>query len=174
MYYFIMRQIGFINLENVSEDEAKGYKKRQAARAIVFDNEGKIALLHATKNFYYKLPGGGIEENETIEEALKRACLEEIGCNVEVVGELGFTLEYRKKYNLSQISHCYIAKLVGKKGTPKLEKDEIEEGFETTWFSLNEALEMVKNSKPTIYEGPYMVTRDTLLLEAALQNNLKI
>ena len=164
-----MKQIAFINLENVSEIEASEYKVRNAARAIVFDNDGMVALLNATKEHYYKLPGGGIEKGEDNETALKRECNEEIGCDIKIIKELGSTLEYRKKYNLKQTSYCYIAKLVGEKGVPHLEQDEINEGFETVWLPLAEALKKVRESKPTVYEGSYMVSRDTALLEAAVK-----
>lgn len=164
-----MEHIKTINLENVSEDEAKSYKVREAARAIVFDANGLVALLHATKNYYYKLPGGGIEKGESMEEALDRECAEEIGCHCKITGELGMTIEYRKQLNLKQISHCYLAEIVGEKGIPKLEPSEIEEGFETVWFPIEEAFKKVSESKPTIYEGPYMVTRDTALLKKAME-----
>lgn len=162
-----MEQIEIINLENVSEEEVNKYKVREAARAIVFDDNGSVALLHATKNYYYKLPGGGIENGETNEMALSRECNEEIGCKVKIDKEIGFTVEYRKKYNLKQISYCYIAKLVGEKGIPKLEQSEIDEGFETVWLPFKDAINKVRDSKPTIYEGPYMVARDTILFETA-------
>ena len=162
-----MHQLGLINLEDVSQEEIAGFWVREAARAIVFDGDGNVALLHATKNNYYKLPGGGIEEGEDNEAALKRECLEEIGCKVEIIGEVGMTIEYRKKYKLNQISYCYIAKVVGEKGTPKLEKDEIEEGFETIWLPIDEALRKVKESKKIIYEAQYMIARDTALLDVA-------
>ncbi len=166
-----MDQIKLINIRNVSDEEAGGYKTREAARAIVFDEKKSIALLHATKTFYYKLPGGGIEKGETKEEALKRECLEEIGCNVKIIDELGLTVEYRKEFNIKQISYCYIADLIGEKGIPHLEKDEAEEGFETTWVPLEDAIEKIKASKPTVIDGPYMVTRDLALLQAVKEKS---
>ena len=126
-----MEHIKTINLENVSENETKSYKIREAARAVVFDTNGLVALLHATKNFYYKLPGGGMEKGETMEEALDRECVEEIGCHCKITRELGITTEYCKQFELVKISYCYLAEIVGEKGNPKLEASEIEEGFET-------------------------------------------
>ena len=164
-----MEQFKLINPENVSDSEADKYLIRKAARAIVFDKNKSIALLHATKNYYYKLPGGGIEEGEDNEMALKRECKEEIGCVVKIIKELGSTVEYRKRYNLKQISYCYIAELVGEKGVPDLEQDEIDEGFETVWMSIEDALKKVKESKPTIYEGQYMTARDIILIEQAIK-----
>lgn len=168
-----MEEIAFINIENVSEEEAENFKSRESARAIVLDSDNHVAMLHATKTFYYKLPGGGIELGETNEIALRRECKEEIGCDVEIVKELGSTLEYRKKYKLKQISYCYIAKVKGEKGTPKLEEDEEAEGFKTVWLPIEEALQKVIESKPTIYEGQYMNTRDIALLKQAIKT-LKI
>lgn len=164
-----MEQIAFINIENVSEEESGNFKSREFARAIVLDSDNYVAMLHAAKTFYYKLPGGGIELGETNEIALRRECKEEIGCDVEIVKEFGSTLEYRKKYKLKQISYCYIAKVKGEKGTPKLEKDEEAEGFETVWLPIEEALQKVIESKPTIYEGQYMNTRDIALLKQAIK-----
>ena len=166
-----MKKIALINLENVSEQESSTYRIREAARAVVFDENEKVALLHATKNGYYKLPGGGIEKGEDISKALERECQEEIGCDIEVEKELGLIIEYRKKFNLKQTSYCYIAKLSGKKGTPHLMESEIEEGFETVWFPLEEAYRVVSQSKPTIYEGPYMVARDSAFLSAAIKKS---
>jgi 8-oxo-dGTP diphosphatase len=162
-----MKQIVLINLENVSDREAAEYEIREAARAIVFDENNLVALLHATKNNYYKLPGGGIEAGETKEIALKRECVEEIGCNIEIINELGSTVEYRKKYQLKQTSFCYVVKVIGEKGEPKLEPDEIEEGFKTIWVSIDDAIKKVNESTPAVYSGSYMVARDTALLEAA-------
>jgi len=164
-----MKQIKLINLENVSEEGVGKYRSRESARGIVFDENNNVALIHATNYHYYKLPGGGIEAGETNDVTLNRECKEEIGCNVKAIQELGITVEYRKLYNLKQTSYCYIAKLVGKKGTPKLEPDEINHGFETVWVPLEDALNKVRNSKLVVYEAQYMVARDTVLLETAIE-----
>jgi len=164
-----MKQIKLINLENTTEDEASRFSIREATRAVIFDSNNQVALLYSTKNKYYKLPGGGIEEGESPEIALDRECKEEIGCEVEITKELGMIIEYRKRYTLKQISYCYLAKVVGDKGTPELTQDEIEEGFETVWMPLEEAV-TVSNviGDPTVYEAPYMVARDSAFLEEAL------
>lgn len=160
-----MKELALINPENVSTEEAQSYRTREAARAVVFDETNLVALLHATKNLYYKLPGGGLDENEDAVAALKRECLEEIGCDIEVTEELGLTIEYRRKYGLKQTSYCYVAKLVGRKGVPDLTDDEIAEGFQTVWLPLDEAIKAVAESTPIVYEGIYMNSRDKIILE---------
>lgn len=144
------------------------HKERRAARGVVFDHEGKIALLHATKNGYHKLPGGGIEGEEDPISAFKRETLEEIGCAITDIRPLGMIEEYRNKFELHQISDCYAAQLEGEKGVPHLEPDEIAEGFETVWVELPDALQIL-NAETTnqLYESRFIVARDIAILKAA-------
>ena len=163
-----MKQLKLINPENVSEEEVKSYKVREAARAVVVDEDGKIALLHVAKENYYKLPGGGIEEGEDKMKALERECQEEIGCAVEVMSEVGSIVEYRKIFSLKQTSYCYVAKLKGLKGETSFTDDEKENGFEQVWLSYDEAFKALTESKATSVEGSgYIVPRDTAFLEEA-------
>ena len=124
-----MKLLAVVNPENAVEEEISKFKLRQAARAVVFDRDGRVALLNVSKKNYHKLPGGGIEAGESVLDALKRECREEIGCEIEVMGEIGEIVEYLKMFNINQTSFCYMAKLVGEKGEPAFMPDEIEDGF---------------------------------------------
>ena len=55
-------------------------KIRKGARGIIINHDGKIAVFNKVNKNEYKLPGGGINEGETPEEAFKREALEETGC----------------------------------------------------------------------------------------------
>jgi len=163
-----MKQLQLINPENVSEIEVKDYQTREAVRAVVFDKDERIALLHVSKENYYKLPGGGIENTENKMNALERECKEEIGCDIEVINEIGSIVEYRKIFNLKQTSFCYFAKVKGYKGMPDFTDDEKENGFEQVWLSYDEALKALTGSKATSIEGSsYIVPRDILFLKEA-------
>jgi ADP-ribose pyrophosphatase YjhB (NUDIX family) len=147
--------------------EAKLYRERRAARALVFDREGNIALLHATNKSYHKLPGGGIETEEDVVQALKRECLEEIGCNIENIKELGLIEEFRNDFNLHQISYCYTADLDGEKGQNQLEEDEVADGFEPVWMNPDEAIKTLESERTSIenYEGKFICLRDLTFLK---------
>jgi 8-oxo-dGTP pyrophosphatase MutT (NUDIX family) len=165
-----MKQLRIINPENVSEEEIKDYRAREAARAVVFDENGKIALLHVSKENYYKIPGGGVEEKEDKMIALRRECREEIGCDIEVINEIGSVVECRKIFHLQQVSYCYLAKVKGQKGIPSFTEDENNNGFELLWLSYDEALKFLTECKATSIEGSaYIVPRDTTFLKEAKQ-----
>lgn len=141
------------------------YTERRAARAIVFDSEKKIALLHVTKKSYHKLPGGGIENGEEIKSALQRETLEEIGCVVENIRELGIVEEYRNKLELHQISYCFTADLKGEKGQNQLEESEIADGFVPVWVTLEDAIKILESEIGVEdYGGKFITERDLAFL----------
>lgn len=157
-----------LNPENATNTEVKEYQLRQAARAVVFDDAGNVAILHVRNEKYYKLPGGGIESGEDTIAALKRECLEEIGCEIEVIDELGSIVEFRKMWRLQQTSYCYVAKVTGKKGEPQFTQEEIDDGFEQLWLPYPEALLRISNNRASNLEGSsYIVPRDSIFLESA-------
>lgn len=163
-----MKPLKLINPENASEEEVKNYQVREAGRAVVLDNESMVALLHVTKENYYKLPGGGLEDEEDKIIALKRECIEEIGCDIEVTNEIGTIVEYRKIFSLKQISYCYLAKIKGEKGIPDFTEKEKEGGFEVVWVGFDEAMKLVSSSKAENLEGSlYIVPRETEILSEA-------
>jgi 8-oxo-dGTP pyrophosphatase MutT (NUDIX family) len=145
----------------------KENKYRKAVRAVVMDDNNKVALINVSKLNYYKLPGGGIEGEESMEQALKRECLEEVGCDVNIGAEIGSVLEHRDKINTDQESFCFLTKAVGKKGQPALVGYEITDGFEPVWADIDEAILLVENSKPTSYDGPFIKIRDFVFLKKA-------
>lgn len=163
-----MKIIKLINPENVSEAEVNNYRVREAGRAVVVDDEGLVALLHVTSEKYYKIPGGGIEKGEDKLAALKRECVEEIGCDIDVVADIGITVEYRKIFNLKQISYCYFAKVKGEKGESLLTRSEKKAGFEQVWLPYPEAIKVISDNIATSVEGhDYIVPRDFAFLSEA-------
>ena len=60
--------------------EFNNLKERVASRGIVIKEDGKIAVFYKSNKEQYKLPGGGLENNEIVYETFKREVLEETGC----------------------------------------------------------------------------------------------
>lgn len=141
------------------------YKKRLAARAVLL-NKKKIALLYVSSQEYYKLPGGGVEEKETIEEALGREMLEETGCTIKIISDIGAVVEYRTHIGILQTSNCFIAE-AKTEGTPEFDEGEKTAGYKLEWKSIDNAIKAVHESNPADYEGKFIVKRDLIFLKAA-------
>lgn len=71
---------------------------RLSSHAVITDQNNNILLLKATYGeFGWGLPGGALDQQETIHEALIRECKEELGCQVQIEYLSG--LYYHHQYN---------------------------------------------------------------------------
>ena len=163
-----MQLLKIINPENVSENNIVNWEYRKAARAVIFDNENRIGLLNVKNKNYYKLPGGGVEENEDIEIALDRECEEELGVRIKVIKEVGSIIEYRSQFKLCQTSYCFLAKTSSEKNAPNFTEEEKSEGFEAVWVEPEEALKLLNLKQTSDYEGKFIEERDFCFLNKAL------
>lgn len=166
---------------NIKEKKLVNPKRRTAARGIIENKDGKIAIFYKSKMNEYKLPGGGVDPGEDKIEAFKREALEETGCKIKNIEELGITIEEESQSNFIQKSYVFKSKV--SKNTNKLEitDREKEEGAELIWLYPNEALEKMKDSidliKESRYENKYnssfIIKRDVSILEYFLNNTSK-
>ncbi len=137
------------------------YKLRKAARALVFNRDNQIAILFVSKNNYHKLPGGGVEKNEDLLTALKREVLEETGCNINVSPQsVSATIEYRDDFQQLQISYCYTADVTDVARDTSFTKQEVSDGFQLKWVSLEGAINTLRNDQPNNYLGKFIRRRD--------------
>ena len=153
-------------------------KLRLGARGIVIREDGKIAIFNKSNKNEYKLPGGGLEGEEKPEEAFKREVLEETGCEVEIIENLGTTEEYKSLNNFKQISYVFVGKVLRDTKQLNVTKKEKDEGAKLLWAKPLEALELIRkcidNLKDSQYEDVYatkfVVLRDRRILEYYLKN----
>ncbi|WP_051507360.1 bifunctional GNAT family N-acetyltransferase/NUDIX hydrolase [Saccharibacillus sacchari] len=145
-----------------------GFALRQAARAVLTDGAGRMALMHVAKDGYHKLPGGGIEPGEDVYSALRREMREESGAEIEVTGTIGMTAEYIAEYKLKQFSYAYSAELVGSPGESAFTEEEQAGGFAAMWVKPDEALSLMENDQPKSYSGHFIRCRDLAILRAYL------
>jgi 8-oxo-dGTP pyrophosphatase MutT (NUDIX family) len=60
---------------------------RVTAKALIFDDEGRLLLLR-NHDDNWELPGGGWEHDESFDDCLRREIHEELGAEVATVGEV--------------------------------------------------------------------------------------
>lgn len=101
------------------------YIRRPAVYGLMFNEaNGKIGIIQCDGEYF--LPGGGIEENETHEQCLKREAIEEMGMEVEMGAFIGRANRYFYStgefvYYLNE-GYFYLCKMGRQLGEP-LESD---------------------------------------------------
>ena len=116
---------------------------QKRARAIIVEN-GKLLTFKRNKDhkIYWVLPGGGVEEGETIEQTLKRECMEELGVDVEVQEKLFEYVYAHEKFGPQHedFYHCVITG--GELGTGNGPEYQPNSGYEGTreiqWLEIKE------------------------------------
>ena len=155
---------------------------RYGARGIVVNDNGEIAIFHKRLKNEYKLPGGGIEKNENIIDAFRREIMEETGCEISNIEELGITIEEKGLTNFCQISYIFIANVINNTHKLHMTKKEQDEGGEILWLLPDEAYTKVLNSVNNVigsiyddrYKSMFMVKRDAMILSYYLELKKKI
>ena len=144
-------------------------KPRLKARAVLLDEKGSMALMHITNFGIYVLPGGGVEEDEDLETALRREMLEETGCQIEIIQELGYIDENRLEHDDTLISNYWLAKVVGEIGSPQMTEEEIETGTQLQWHTPENALRLIKGWTPETYQQKFLQLRDIIVMNEAIE-----
>jgi 8-oxo-dGTP diphosphatase len=110
------------------------YVPRPGAYGIIMDDKERfVAVVH---NGEYFLPGGGLRENESPEDALKREIVEETGYTADIGEKIGEANEYVYSpaddtyYN--RLGTFYFARITGKASL------EVKREHEFRWVILDE------------------------------------
>ncbi len=117
---------------------------RDVVRGIVISGN-KILVVYPKDELIYGTPGGGIETNESKEEALKREMLEEVGATqLEIIAYLGKITSYRKKFdedlNFIPTHHLYLVDIKSW-GNQSLIAYEIALGLSYNFMDIDEVIE---------------------------------
>ena len=125
--------------------------KRQAARAVVLDPEGRIFLQESkdpadpSKGSWWELPGGGIDPGESSAEAVARELYEECGFAEVEVGEVLWDQRVQftfARIDFDQTEQIHLARLPRAEAWDPKQLEAIEAlAFITArWWTIDEVL----------------------------------
>jgi len=147
---------------------------RTAVRAVTLRGTN-ILMIYSSMVGDYKFPGGGVNEGESHEQALRREVQEECGMSLAKVGrEIGSVVEYNlpmeKDYDaFRMISHYYQCDVLNDIGLQKLEGYEKDLGFVPVWIDIDQAIETNRLLLDSEYP-PEWLQRETFVLQYLKQN----
>ncbi len=127
-----------------SQNAPVGYQDRPTVKAVVMDEGQKQVLL-----FSGSLLGGGVENGETDEEALKRECLEEAGISIEIIKPLGTVIQFRDILKKRYEVHGFLVRHLEKLSEPT-DMNEGKKRRVLLWRSIPDAISMLKTSIESI------------------------
>lgn len=116
-------------------------KLRIACRGILVDGN-KILLSHEVKQGKYVLPGGGLEEGETLFQCCEREVQEETGYIVKAKEHIIEVREYDE--DTLHESHIFTCEIKNH-GERHLTQHEVNIDMTPEWFLIDDALEIFKS-----------------------------
>ena len=105
---------------------------RIIARAIIFDDDGFFYFVRAERDDDFgratliETSGGGVEDGEDLETAIKRELKEELGAEAEVICKIGVVSDYYNLIHRHNLNNYFLCKAKSF-GDKHLMRDEIED-----------------------------------------------
>lgn len=152
---------------------------RNIARGIVVDNDGYFYFVHVSRDddfglaSYIETSGGGVEDMEDLDSAIKRELSEELGANVKVITKIGVVSDYYNKIHRHNINHYFLCK-VSSFGNKHMTDDEIKKWhLSTIKLTYDEAINSYLNGMNTKI-GRLVANRELPILKRAQEilNNI--
>lgn len=145
---------------------------RLIARAIVVDNEDNFYFVRANRDDDFgkatliETAGGGVEDGEDLDTAIKRELKEELGVDVEVICKIGVVSDYYNLIHRHNINNYFLCKTISF-GDRHLTRDEIEDfHLSTLKLKYEEALTEYEKCRCTKL-GRLVANREVPVLKRA-------
>jgi len=120
-------------------DKNKKYIKRPGAYGIICNDDDLIAIIKTEAGYF--LPGGGIENEESPEECLKRECLEEIGAEISALDNFAYGNYYfhstTSNADMESMGHLFTCQI------DKFLEVKTETDHELIWLETEQAINLL-------------------------------
>lgn len=145
--------------DDLSLDDVSHLTPRVGARAVLKVNDTYCLIYNAHWNLY-TLPGGGVEQGETYEEALKREVLEETGFYIKNIKK---TVVLKEHFADSiWHHHFFYCEADGAQQAPSLTKEEIDAGMTTVFKPFDAVLDCFLNHETNRLHSSAIYNREFL------------
>ena len=166
-----MKRLFVVDQKNYNENWPRFV--RPSVRGIVW-REDKVAMIHSDRYDGYIFPGGGIEPDESLEQALLREVNEETGLTIipESIKEYGSVLSMFKRHNdeiFVQENYFYFCQAEEEIGIQTLDSYEAAEKYTLAFITPEEALRINRMPGHGTAEGSAWFERDIMILDRLIK-----
>ena len=149
--------MNLLQIINQNEFEPQDYSERKTVRIVLLNEDRTKVLFFGTH-----LVGGGVEEGESDEDAVKREAMEEAGVRVEILESVGEVIAYRDFLKKKYVVHGYLCKQVGDFVTPT-STDPEERGMKIAWIDIPFAIQKMEDQIHSLMEQATLPITDDIL-----------
>lgn len=116
----------------------------EAVSVVIFNQDDEILLIESKRytvmRLEWEVPAGRIEDGETKEDAARRECLEETGCQIK---DLRFLCTHNPANGMSDcVCHVFAARVQSE--SPKFDRNEVRA---KKWVPRKKILEMLRDNQ---------------------------
>ena len=154
----------------LEDKDMSSANRRTIVRGIVVDQAGNVAVFNKRNANEYKLPGGVVKTGENVEETFLKEIKREIGCEIEIIEDIGIVEEHMGQDDIVQETYVYVGRVL-EKGKIDYNNQEIDEFGKVMWVSPEEALKLISDYKKevdmqdieNVYHAKFSVYRDEFI-----------
>lgn len=148
---------------------------RLAVRALILDSSRTKILTQFLNSWNITtIPGGGVEEEETLEDAIIREVLEETGFSTRIITPLCEVEEFREHQLFHQINTFFVLEVDGIQDERKLSSKEQGYGISNEWLALEDAYTQIYTQDVDTKQRWFVQQRDILAFNHFFENYSKM
>lgn len=133
-------------LEKVNIDNPK---QRIVIRGIIVDQSGNVAVYNKRVQNDFQLPGGVVKDGENPAVTFLKEIKRVIGCEVEIIEDMGMIKEEMSQDEMLQTTYVYIGRVL-EKGKIDYQNQDLDEFGKVMWVSPEEALKLISDYKKEV------------------------
>ena len=145
--------------DDITKEDADLSNHRVACRGII-KKDDLYLMVHIKKMDIFTFPGGGVEENESLEECTVREVLEETGVKCKVIEKKVSITEYFIESVWT--NHYFICEYINGDSDSDLTEEEIFLGLDVVWKTAEERMDLFENHQTIHEHGPNIHNREFL------------